>query len=205
MKVEKRIEVALELLDAGFNSKAAQKKAIDAINRAYEDLNDAINEKAKEAAYAVQPSRESEEENKAWCEAFDKYEVPMNLHQVRARHIEAVRDLDEDFANKIVLMIETLEAVKAEEINPIERKEPSPYQVKAEQTLKELIEKRKAQYIKAVELGRIFEGLPVSANSHLVVNQHGTEFIRTFYYLADKITPLNVIIAAAQTLAEENN
>jgi hypothetical protein len=53
----------------------------------------------------------------------------------------------------------------------------------------------------AIVLGTIFNGLPVQAHTHQVTNQYGTTFLRTFYYLFGDLTPLNIIIAAAEELA----
>jgi hypothetical protein len=66
-----------------------------------------------------------------------------------------------------------------------------------------MIKRRTAQYHEAVELGRLFGGLPVSVTPHLVTNEHNTTFTRCFYYLAGKFTPLSVIMAAADKLASE--
>lgn len=41
------------------------------------------------------------------------------------------------------------------------------------------------------------------ANVHYVTNQHGTTFLRAFYYLNGTLTPLSIIIAAAEAKARE--
>jgi hypothetical protein len=43
----------------------------------------------------------------------------------------------------------------------------------------------------------------VSVTPHHVTNQFGTSFIRCFYYLDGKMTPLNIIMAAAGQLERE--
>lgn len=192
---------ALAKLDAGFTAKARQKEANDQLNRAYNELQQLIHAAACDLANKVDPNRENQE---AWSSKVNEYDMPFDLHHVRERHITKTRELvGDDVADRIAFLIETRAAVKAEPIQKVEPKAPSAYQVKAEKSIMELIEKRESQYLEAIDLGRIFEGLPVSANSHWVVNQYGTGFVRTFYYLSGKLTPLNVIIAAAQTLARE--
>ena len=62
---------------------------------------------------------------------------------------------------------------------------------------------RQEQYNNALRLHDIFGGLPVHANVHYVTNQHGTTFLRAFYYLNGTLTPLSIIIAAAEAKALE--
>jgi hypothetical protein len=76
-------------------------------------------------------------------------------------------------------------------------------QAEVTETVVDLIERRMAQYHEAVELGRLFGGLPVSVTPHQVTNEYNTTFTRCFYYLAGKFTPLSVIMAAADKLARE--
>lgn len=44
-----------------------------------------------------------------------------------------------------------------------------------------------------MEIYEVFGSLPVSMNWHYVTNQFGTSFIRVFYYMAGKLTPLSMI------------
>jgi hypothetical protein len=69
--------------------------------------------------------------------------------------------------------------------------------------VKNLLEMRTAQYNRAIDLGRLFNYLPVSVTPHYVTNQYNTSFIRCFYYLNGKMTPLNIIMAAAGQLERE--
>lgn len=199
-----RIDRALELLDAGFTTKSGQKQATDYLNRAFDRIRDAF----RPLVWNLFDGDRENVDHEAWGQFLmttgQEYDLPFDLHHVRERHIAKVRELSEDLANKIAFMVETRAAIKAAPIQKVEPKAAvSEYQRKAEMSLKELMEKRQAQYLEAVELGRIFEGLPVSANTHGVVNQFGTFFLRTYYYLNGKLTPLSVIIAAAEQLARE--
>lgn len=200
-RAQARTDKALALLDAGFTAKARQKEANDQINRAYSELRDYLH---SAVICRYRPEDESEESWRGYVDRLNEYDMPFDLHHVRDRHIAKARELSAEVADRIAFLVETRAAVKAEPIQKVEPKAPSAYQVKAEKTLAELIEKRMTQYLEAVELGRIFEGLPVSANTHVVINQYGTQFLRTYYYLNGKLTPLGVIIAAAEQLARES-
>ncbi|CAM3841931.1 hypothetical protein VRRI112168_02770 [Vreelandella rituensis] len=199
-----RTDKALAALDAGFRSKSAQKDANDKLNRAFDLLRNAFST----VVWALFEGDRETADHETWTafitSTVDPYDLPFDLHHVRDRHIAKTRELSDDIANRMAFLLETRAAVKAAPIEKVTpKKQPSEYQVKAEMTLKELIEKRKAQYLEAIELGRIFNGLPVYANTHSVINQHGTWFLRTYYYLNGKMTPLNVIIAAAEALERE--
>lgn len=68
------------------------------------------------------------------------------------------------------------------------------------ESLADLMQRRGEQYAHAVKLGEVFGGMPVTANTHWVVNEHGHGFWRTFWYLDGELTPLNVLVAAHQEL-----
>ena len=94
--------------------------------------------------------------------------------------------------------------------------------VKAElirHSIVEEMERRKAMFVEGLEIGRIFAdlyprknkageiipsaSLPVSVNAHWVRGHKGTDFVRHFFYLRGKLTPLQTIMAIAQTLDDE--
>ena len=68
------------------------------------------------------------------------------------------------------------------------------------ESLADLMQRRGEQYAHAVKLGEVFGNMPVTANTHWVVNEHGNGFWRTFWYLDGELTPLNVLVAAHQEL-----
>jgi hypothetical protein len=70
-------------------------------------------------------------------------------------------------------------------------------------SIKEIMELRKTQYERGLNLYDLFNGLPVTANVHYVTNQHGTTFLRAFYYMSGVLTPLNVIVAVLQEKNKE--
>ena len=91
---------------------------------------------------------------------------------------------------------------------PIVKPQPKNSEVEKKQkqvieTVTDMIKRRTAQYHEAVELGKLFGGLPVSVTPHLVTNEYNTTFTRCFYYLNGKFTSLAVILAAASKLEEE--
>lgn len=175
---------ALAALNAGFTSMAGQKAALSDLNYAYDVHKRAI-------ADTLLADRDIAN----WDDLY--YGRP-DLHNWKPKHSVAYAWSAEVPA--IEQLVELRATIKAAPVNSPVRAEPSPYQVRAEKTLSELIELRQSQYLNAINLGEVFNGLPVHANTHRVTNDCGTTFLRTFYYLAGRFTPLSVIIAAAEEL-----
>ncbi|MEN1688726.1 hypothetical protein AAIH59_33125, partial [Pseudomonas aeruginosa] len=67
---------------------------------------------------------------------------------------------------------------------------------RVQKSIRELMDMRKEQCARGLRLHDLLGGLPVYANVHMVTNQHGTTFMRAFYFLDGVMTPLNVIRAA---------
>lgn len=184
------VDAALAALNTGFTSKSGQQGAIQDLNRAYDvGVKQSIHDEL------LQIARDDRAED--WDTLY--WGLP-DLHNWKAKHSALFARFPENVA--LAEQLVTLRAaIKAAPVNAPVRAEPSPYEVKARETLMELIQRRQTQYLEAVALGEAFGGLPVSANTHLVTNEHGTTFLRTFFYLRGEFTPLNVIIAAAEELA----
>jgi len=201
------IDAALDAFNAGFTSKAAQKSALDDVSRAF----DIVSGEVKKAVLARRPfiaDTATHEEIIAWHEAFHAsidgaiYDAPFYLHLIREKHINLIDQAGFGIeARTIESLIDLRNQIKAAPINK-PTKDTATIEAKAriEKSIVEIMQLRGEQYARALNLGELFNGLPVSANSHWVVNQHNTQFVRTFYYLAGELTPLNVIIAAAQEL-----
>lgn len=184
------VDAALTALNNGFTSKSGQQNAIADLNRAYD-----VGVKGMIQDELLQLDRAERDEQ--WNTLY--WGIP-DLHNWKAKHSELFARFIENVA--LAEQLVALRAsIKAAPVNTPVRAEPSPYEVKARETLMELIQRRQTQYLEAVALGEVFGGLPVSANTHLVTNEHGTTFLRTFFYLRGEFTPLNVIIAAAEELA----
>lgn len=195
---------ATEAFEAGFASKAAQKRALDALSRAF----DRVREDHADEYRAAAPHNDTDGNLTAeqWQERaayFDSVELPFDLHQIRERHL--VR-LNAERAAKVRTLIELREAIKGAEIAKIEPADKPLKELKAkvEKSLAELMEHRKAQYLEAVELAEIFGSNPVSISTHWVHGHKGAVFLRTFYYWDGKLTPLNLILAALQEAERRN-
>jgi hypothetical protein len=101
-------------------------------------------------------------------------------------------------------MIALRQAIKDAEILPVPAKPESEARAEVvRKSVVDMMEARKAQYVHALELGRLFGGLPVSVNAHWVHGHKGARFVRHFFYLYGRLTPLNLIIAAAEQLERE--
>lgn len=197
--IETYTTAALAALNTGFSSKAGQQAALADVNRAYE----LAHKELQNAVLAVSERHEADGRMKPVYHAV-YWGIPSYTHQFKAQHADAVRAAFgrayDDTLQTIADLVELRETVKAAPVNAPVRAEPSPYAIRAQETIESFMARRKEQYARALYLGEVFGGLPVHANSHRVTNEHGTTFIRTFYYLANKLTPLNLIIAAAEEL-----
>lgn len=205
-----RIETAQALYEAGFTSKAGQKRALDELNYAYSGLREALM-----TVILAARSPETETQNHA-----DYWGVASDLHQVRDRHFEIAGRYNAPGFAIVRDMIALRLAIKAADIAPPPAR--PELEVKAEvvrRSIVEEMERRKAMFIEGLDLGRVFAelfprknkagetipsaSLPVSVNSHWVHGHKGTNFTRNFFYLNGKLTPLQTIMAIAQTLDQE--
>jgi hypothetical protein len=184
------VDAALAAYNAGFSSKAGQQRAVEDLNRAYD-----LGVKRMIHDELLQIARDDRAED--WDTLY--WGIP-DLHNWKPKHSALFARFPENVALAEQL-IALRASIKAAPVNLPVRAEPSPFEVKARETLMDLMQRRKTQYLEAVALGEVFGGLPVSANTHLVTNDRGTTFLRTFFYLRGELTPLLVIIAAAEELA----
>ena len=171
--------------DQTFAAKSHQKEALGELNSGYQMLRE------NNFQFSIDSlSRE------------DYFAIPFDLHQIRDKHFRLFDEAHHvDLTDLITfrVLLKELEVVKpAPKSDRITAK-----QAEVTETVVDLIERRMAQYHEAVELGRLFGGLPVSVTPHQVTNGYNTTFTRCFYYLAGKFTPLSVIMAAMDTLARE--
>ena len=183
--VQDYVELAMGNIqdDQTFAAKSHQKEALSYLNIGYEML------RKNNAEYI-------------YASGFSIWDVPFDLHQIRDKHFRLFDEAHHaDLTDLITfrVLLKELEVVKpAPKSDRITAK-----QAEVTETVVDLIERRMAQYHEAVELGRLFGGLPVSVTPHQVTNEYNTTFTRCFYYLAGKFTPLSVIMAAADKLARE--
>ena len=181
--VQNYIDLAMAQLqnDQTFSAKAHQKEALDYLNRAYSLV------------------REQNNSGNAYENCWD---IPFDLHQIRDRHFAMFKEEHHVALKELVSLraiFKFIEVVKpAPKNDAVERKA-----AEVTKEVKSLLEMRTAQYNRAIDLGRLFNYLPVSVSPHHVTNQYNTSFIRCFYYLNGKMTPLNIIMAAAGQLERE--
>lgn len=195
-----RIALAQAAFEAGFASKAAQKRALDDLNRAYDAIRTAAHD--AQISYANgNPALNNHGENRN--RFFNDNDLPFDLHQVRDRHVEIIAKWGNE-AQTVRDLIALRAAIKAAPIAPAPVKPEAEAKAEAvRKSIVEIMEARKAQFVEALEIGRMFGGLPVSVNAHWVHGHKGAVFVRHFFYLRGKLTPLNLIIAAADQLERE--
>ncbi|PHM72362.1 hypothetical protein Xekj_00641 [Xenorhabdus sp. KJ12.1] len=129
--------------------------------------------------------------------------MPADLIRWQDKHSQNIRAiLSDEKSEEIIFHIEELldlrkEIAAAPVIKPMKETEGKKKQITA---IKEHIFAKIARlnkvYERAISLLEIFGGLNVHCNAHLVTNSYGTKFIRVFYYLDGKLTPLDTILAA---------
>lgn len=197
-------DAAQDAFNAGFASKAAQQRCLSDLNRAYEQLRNALHSAVCNAAPALSDNANpTQEEWDARVAHFNANEVPFDLHQVRDRHVALFAQWT---ANDALVrdLINLRAEAKAAAIQPVAKVNiVTETEKKVRETLKEMIERKTAQFHEGVRLVEIFGRLPVSVTPHWVVNDKGTGFIRCFYYLNGKLTALNVILAVLEATADE--
>lgn len=192
------VDRATKAFEAGFTSKAGQKSATDDLNRAAEFLHGDV----KAICFGL---RGPEQGSKFPERAESAYWMNLDLHLWNAkRRAELLGYLPEAeaIANQFDDLAALRKVIKSAEVVKVERK-TDEREVTIQKSIRELMELRKSQYERGLKLHDLFDGLPVHGNVHYVVNQHGTCFTRTFYYLNGVLTPLNIILAVLDTKARE--
>jgi hypothetical protein len=192
--VEFYIDRANAMFEAGFTSKAGQRNALDDLNRAHDLMCRAI----QELYLAIPHANRTEAQTNVYWGLAD-------LHVWKAKHSALVLDTFPEarpFVEQIEALVELRLAIKAAEVVKAERKEDVRV-ARITKSIRDEMELRKAQYARGLELHDLFNGLPVYANVHMVTNQHGTTFLRAFYYMAGVLTPLNVILAVLDEKQEK--
>lgn len=182
--------------EAGFTSKAAQQEALRDLNSAFELLKRDITGLVLDIEH---DARTADHDDVYWNLA----DYP---HNWKAKHSAlALRVFPQTAATvaQIEALVEFRAAVKAAPVVKAERKTDTAKIEAVTKSIRDLMERRQEQYNNALRLHDIFGGLPVHANVHYVTNQHGTTFLRAFYYLDGQLTPLGIIIAAAEAKARE--
>jgi len=205
-----RLTAAAAAFESGFLSMAAKKRALDDLNRAYDEIRRGAHDRQITAANN-NPGMNNDGENR--MAFFAKHDLPFDLHQVRDRHIEII-GLWSDDANLVRELIALRAAIKEAAIAPAPAK--PEIEVRAETVRRTIVEemaRRKSLFVEGLDLGRLWNemfpgkdgeiSLPVSVNAHWVHGHKGAHFVRHFFYLRGKLTPLNTILAIAEQLERE--
>lgn len=211
METELYIDRAQASLDRGvegftgdtFPSKAAQKRVLDDLNRAYDYARQAVFNLVLTTAPEFTGS--VEDCYKLRSAYLDEHDMPFDLYRTKEEHVVIAAKFS-DVAAEIIRTARRFRAeVKACAIVPPVKADATVKEAEArvQRTVRGEMDRLGKMYQEALDLGRLFGGLNVSANVHLVTNAYGTTFVRAFYYLEGKRTPLNLILAAADTLARE--
>lgn len=199
-RMEARFEAAVTAVAATYPTMAAQKDALQKLNRAYDAARDVVRDLTIADANTRWPNYCDERDAH-----FARWDMPFDLHQVRDQHvviaeywnlraaqiIRALRDLRGDVKAAPVVKVEKADRAMTEKVEQVQR------------DIRDEMQRLGRMYDSALNIARLFNGLPVTASVHMVTNQFGTTFIRAFYYLAGERMPLSLIIAAAQTAALE--
>lgn len=191
-KYEEYLNKAHDSFEKGFTSKAAKNKANSFLLLAYEQVINSLREKI------LLDRSESDSRFDELTEIY--YQVPQ-FHHWKEKHNELFSDY-KSHTSYISDLVELRKAIKESEIIKIERESNHQEEI-VRKTITEEIAKRKEQFVEGLRLAHLFNGLNVCVNAHYVTNQHGTQFVRHFFYLNGKLTPLTMLIAIAQTYQKE--
>ena len=184
-KIKTIMSEVLEMTEAGFRNKAAQKEALGKLSQAYA----IVLKEFKKPLYG-------DDRDIIW-------EVPFELHHATSKKIEALKKFGElqgldRFESLTSELRDLREAVK---LAPVV-KQPTKNE-KAAKVYQSAIDRVK-QYEHMVEVADMFKGLPVSATPHSVYRD-GKWFTRVFFYFNGKLTPLTTIMAVAETISAKAN
>ncbi|ORJ23975.1 hypothetical protein BS640_18680 [Rouxiella badensis] len=188
----------MKLFNAGFTTKQQQKDTLTYINRAYEAYRSCITDLLWEIPH--------EEQTEAQSRIY--WSIPRAAYLLKLKHVDAILAIfpaASPYLEEMLKLAELRRVVKIQEVVKPD-KEGAEMQAKAAHvhvTILERMQRLGRQYEKALTLPDLFGGLNVHANVHVVTNQHGTRYLRAFYYLDGKLTPLPLIIAAHEAHARK--
>jgi len=185
--VQDHINSAFEYIseDSTFGAKAHQKEAQSLLSAAYRRIRE-----------------DNIEFTRGTLSIDDRWSIPHDLFQLREKHMRLFDKKFHGDLNRLVSLRNDFKVMSIVKPQP-KNSEVEKKQKQVIETVTDMIKRRTAQYHEAVELGRLFGGLPVSVTPHLVTNEYNTTFTRCFYYLNGKFTSLAVILTSASKLEEE--
>lgn len=119
--------------------------------------------------------------------------VPNYLHHWNAKKSEMFSTLFLDEVKEVEFLKEALVSVKETEI--VKDYKETSKEKSIINGIKDYMERQQKNMIFGEKLVEYFGKLPVSVNAHYVTNDKGTTFVRCFFYMYGKLTPLNTIIS----------
>ncbi len=203
LRADRYIADATDLLEAGFRTEADRRRANEAVGRAYNMIRDVTHERIIEIAReGISGWNDGSDKSwQAYVGVLNAHELPHILHLVKDIHFERVAGIPEFAPVRDLIALRA--AINVAEIIPVERN-PQAEKVEAvRRSIIEEMERRKTQDIDGLDMTNRFGGLPVSVNARMVTNDKGVVFVRHFFYLRGKRTPLKTIIAIAEKLEQE--
>jgi len=186
---------ALEMFEAGFTTKSAQKDALDNVSRAFDRVKEDVQNALCERYFWVMEYKDVPLEVRLLSDDL----CCMYPHQFRDRHADALVALGFD-AKPFVELADFRNTIKSAEIIKVAVKEPCAKTIEIQKFIGDELARLKKCYVEGLDLSERLGHLPVTANSHWVVNQYGHGFPRTFYFLNGKLTRLSIIICIAEEL-----
>ena len=175
-----------------YKSKAEQKRELEKVSKEYDKIRSSMMDKMLNEKNAGRPQMMN---TLYW-------NTPHYLHQFSEGHATLFSD---DFKNEVKQIFELKQIRQSIKDTPIDPK-PEPKNKRETEivnSIKEIMERNKKNYITGLELHKHFGYLPVYVNAHLVTNAYGTTFVRHFFYMDGKLTALNVILAVLDTIKRE--
>ncbi|WP_145903744.1 hypothetical protein [Roseibium aggregatum] len=191
---------AEEMIEAGFASKAAQKRALENLNRAYGYIHDLHHDGLCKNAPHNGAEQWTQEMHQERGEFFAANETPFDLHQVREKKHAAIFG---DFWQQVSDLMNLRDLAKATPINAPVKDEAKAKEEEIRASVVMTLEERKERFLHNLDVARMFNGLPVTVTAHYVTNEYGTTFVRHFFYFNGKLTRLAEIIAIAGILKDE--
>lgn len=195
-KFERHVAKAEEAMSAGFQTKAAQKAAIDSLSRAYEVVRAGI---ARRTLDVPREARTEAQDAVYW-------DLPASLAGWRPKHADMVLKAFPDAVRELQVIAELVakrDQAKGMEVSPVV-KPVDPVEV-ATKALEDEITRRASEdpdYDAGAEISRRVS-LPVGAIPFGATSVKGRFFTRWKYYLAGRVTALNTILAIAEMLRLE--
>lgn len=200
---QKYIDKAQALLELGFQSNAARKRAMEQVGWAYDAVRDAVHTEIIRDAWAAFPGTDMQS-NLQRGARFTELDMPFSLAHVRDKHFTTLAGAGYVGFAMVRDLIALRETIREAPVAP-----PPPVNATVERvnavrrTIVEEMERRKAVYLEGLDMARHLGGLAVTVNAHRVHGHKGAVFDRHFFYLRGKLTPLNTIVAIAEQLERE--